>query len=326
MKLFLLYLKLHYKSLIMFLSFAAVFAVIFFLYSLPLEAVLYASLLCAATGAAITIISFFKFRENHAALRQLEKTIAITLDGLPEPKNILEEDYVEIINALFAEKRRAQSEKSAAVSDMTDYFTLWVHQIKTPIAAMRLILQSGETDAELDEQLFKIEQYVEMVMTYLRSDLSTRDYVFGHFKLDGIIKGAVRKYAKLFIRKKLSLDYAGTDRVVLTDEKWLSFVIEQILSNSLKYTNEGKISIYIEGNNLMIEDTGIGIAPEDLPRVCEKGYTGYNGRADKKSTGIGLYLCKRILDGLSHGFHIESELGKGTRVVINFDIFNAAFE
>ncbi len=326
MKLFLSYLKLHVKSLVLFTAFSSIFAVVFYLYSLPFEAVVYSTVLCAATGAAVMIVSFFRFREKHRGLQELEKTITVSLDGLPEPKNIMEEDYISIINALFEEKRRAQSEKSAAVSDMTDYFTLWVHQIKTPIAATRLILQSGAAYAELDEQLFKIEQYVEMVMTFLRSDMSTRDYVFNHSRLDGIIKGAVRKYAKLFIRKKLPLDYGETDLVVLTDEKWLSFVIEQILSNSIKYTSEGKISIYALGKSLVIEDTGIGIAPEDLPRVCEKGYTGYNGRADKKSTGIGLYLCKRILDGLSHSFRIESEPGKGTRVIIGFDTVNTTFE
>ena len=124
-------------------------------------------------------------------------------------------------------------------------------------------------------------------------------------------------YAKQFIRRRIRLDYKETGLTVLTDEKWLSFAIEQLLANALKYTREGgEIRIYAEGAALCIEDTGIGIAAEDLPRVFEKGYTGCNGRTDKKSTGIGLYLCRKILDKLGHGISIESEIGAGTKVKV----------
>ena len=200
-----------------------------------------------------------------------------------------------------------------------DYFTLWAHQIKTPIAAMRLILQTRPENSagELSQELFRVEQYVEMVLNYLRLDSDSTDFVFRTCDLDGIIRQCVRKYAKQFIRKKISLEYEGTDVQVLTDEKWLCFVIEQLLSNALKYTNTGSIRIFTQGETLVIEDTGIGIAPEDLPRVFEKGYTGYNGRTDKKATGIGLYLCKRILQKLGHEISISSVVGQGTSVSID---------
>ena len=135
----------------------------------------------------------------------------------------------------------------------------------------------------------------------------------------------MKKYAPLFIRKKLTLGYEPVNCQVLTDEKWLEFVLEQILSNAIKYTKRGSVAVYMddrEEKTLVIADTGIGIAAEDVPRVFEKGFTGYNGRYDKRSTGIGLYLCRRVLNRLSHTIRIESEPGQGTRVYINLDTVN----
>lgn len=184
---------------------------------------------------------------------------------------------------------------------------------------MRLILQSDDVpnSAELEQELFRVEQYVEMVLNYLRLGSDSTDYVICRVELDRMLHQSVKKYAKQFIRRRIRLDYKETGLTVLTDEKWLSFAIEQLLANALKYTREGgEIRIYAEGTALCIEDTGIGIAAEDLPRVFEKGYTGCNGRTDKKSTGIGLYLCRKILDKLGHGITIESKIGAGTKVKV----------
>ena len=137
--------------------------------------------------------------------------------------------------------------------------------------------------------------------------------------MDDVIREAVRKYAKQFIRKKISLCYEPIGQRVLTDEKWLNFVLGQLLSNALKYTQKGSISIFMRKDCLVVQDTGIGIRTEDLPRVCEMGYTGYNGHADSRSTGIGLYLCSRILKKLGHGFSITSQEGNGTCVMIRFE-------
>ena len=153
------------------------------------------------------------------------------------------------------------------------------------------------------------------------------DFVLKEYDLDNIIRQAVRKYAPLFIRKKISLDFQPTTYKVLTDEKWLVFVIEQLLSNAIKYTNKGKISIYsLENKKLVIEDTGIGISKEDIPRIFDKGFTGYNGRTDKKATGLGLYLCKNILDKLSHKISIESEVGVKTKVILDLAMVNVNIE
>jgi signal transduction histidine kinase len=144
--------------------------------------------------------------------------------------------------------------------------------------------------------------------------------VLGEYDLYSLVKQTVRKYSILFINSGLSLQLEEFEVKVLTDEKWLGFVLEQIISNSIKYTRKGTISIYLEKSAqkiLVIEDTGIGIRQEDLPRIFDRGFTGYNGRMDKKSTGIGLYLCKQIMNQLSHGIWVSSEDGKGTKFYLD---------
>lgn len=160
---------------------------------------------------------------------------------------------------------------------------------------------------------------MEMVLGYLRTEDMASDIRFEEVDMDSLIREQIHKFARIFIGKKLSLEYQEVSETVLTDEKWLGFVLGQILSNALKYTKKGKISIYVSKSRphtLVIEDTGIGIRAEDLPRVFEKGFTGYNGREENRSTGIGLYLCGKIMKRLDHGIRIESELGKGTKVFL----------
>ena len=230
---------------------------------------------------------------------------------------MIEEDYQHLIQRLVRENRQRQAAADSMLEDLTSYYTLWVHQIKTPIAAMDLLLQAGPDRAtEMEIELQKIAQYVDMVLQYLRLDSTAKDLVLQRCQLDAVVRQTVRKYAKLFILKKIQLVFQETKWEVLSDEKWLCFLLEQLLSNALKYTPEGgKISIFLEGEtNLVIADTGIGIAPEDLPRVFEKGFTGNNGRMDKKATGIGLYLCRRVTNLLGHTISIVSEPGVGTQV------------
>lgn len=322
------YLKRHYKIILLLILFIAVFAFVFSLYSLPVEAVLYAAALCFVVGTILFFIGYLRYISHHRELTEMLSHINVSINDLPPPRGALEEDYQMLIQALFKEKMRAESASDMARHDLIDYYTLWAHQIKTPIAAMRLILQSAENsqNSALSVELFKIEQYVDMVLQYLRLDSTTTDFVIQTYDLDNIIRQSVRKYAKLFILKKIELDFRESSLSILTDEKWLCFVLEQILSNALKYTPSGKVSIYTKGLTLVIEDTGIGIKSEDLPRVFEKGFTGYNGREDKKSTGIGLYLCKRILVKLGHTIALESTGGSGTRVKIGLETTRALWE
>ena len=202
-----------------------------------------------------------------------------------------------------------------------DYYTMWLHQIKTPIAAMNLVLQQEELPqkAELQSQLFQIERYVEMVLVYLRMGSESTDYVIKQCDLGEVVRQALHKYAPMFIRKKISLQFSAPSLRVLTDEKWLGFCVEQILSNAVKYTPQGgSVSIFEQGNSLVVQDNGIGISPWDLPRIFEKGFTGENGRLDKRASGIGLYLTKQVLQRLGHGIDIDSRQGFGTRVSLHF--------
>ncbi|AOZ97038.1 sensor histidine kinase [Butyrivibrio hungatei] len=218
------------------------------------------------------------------------------------------------------------SAKWEAIREKEDFFALWAHQIKTPIAAMKLLLADEEPDmGDCKRELFKIENYVETALNYLRFEGMSGDMLLEKTSLEPLVKQVVKKYSTIFIHKHLSVELENLDITILTDEKWLSFVLEQALSNALKYTKEGGIKIFTripeEGKTtadteIVIRDTGVGISSEDLPRVFEKGYTGYNGRMDMKASGIGLYLCKGVCDKLGHKIRIESEVSKGTDVVI----------
>ena len=212
-------------------------------------------------------------------------------------------------------RQRQEADAARKTAEMVEYYTLWAHQIKTPIAAMRLTLQNEDSplSRRLTAELGRVERYVEMVMAYLRLDGESTDYVLREYELDPILRAAVKRFSGEFIQKRLALDLRPTGARVLTDEKWLSFVLEQLLSNALKYTPAGSVSIYLESPAVLcIADTGIGIAPEDLPRIFDAGYTGLNGREDKRASGLGLYLCRRVCRSLGHGLTARSEPGKGT--------------
>lgn len=320
MRFFLKYLKDRRFVIIAYIVFCCVFAVTFYLYHLPLLAVVYPSIICFLIGVVFIALDFRRAQKKHYILFKLYNEASCLIENLPDSVTSEDEDYQTIIRFLIDEQRRFENETQLRFSDMTQYYTIWVHQIKTPIASMNLRLQNedSELSRRLSNDLFRIEQYVEMVLTYLRLDSDSTDYVIKPYSLDFIIKNCLRKFSGEFITKKLSLKYEPLDFTVVTDEKWLTFVIEQILSNALKYTMSGYIKIYMIDNRfLCIEDTGIGIAPEDLPRVFEKGYTGYNGRKDKKASGIGLYLCKRICGNLGHKISVSSSANCGTTVSID---------
>lgn len=311
------YLRARWRGLAALAALCAVFAVVFALYRLPLGAVGYGALLFAFLAAIAGAVDFYRFRSRHRRLQTLEQEVCVSLDKLPQPESLLEQDYQQLLQALNEARLTQGAAASRRYTELEEYFTIWAHQIKTPLAAMRLLLQQGQPDeGELRAQLQRVEQYVQMVLCYLRLSSDSTDYVLRPCQLDEIVRPAVHDYARQFIRKRLRLNYEGVHCEVLTDEKWLRFVIDQLLSNALKYTPEGgQVSITLEEPAvLVIADTGIGIAPEDLPRVFERGYTGYNGRRDQKASGIGLYLCRRILSKLGHDISIFSAPGAGTAV------------
>ena len=313
MKLFSEYLKYRAKLLITGMFVVAIFVTTDRLFDIPQIAILYPLLLTIVIGLIVCGFDCFFFIKKHKQLTQ-------TPDELPVPKNLIEEDYQQIIKLMGEETKMAEQKASADYTDMVEYYTVWAHQIKTPIAAMRLNLQSEDTESarKLMGDLNRIEAYVEMVLTFLRLDSNNTDYVIKEYDLDEIIRPAIRKFSRDFILKKLKLEYEPVNFRTITDSKWLSFIIEQVISNAVKYTSEGSVRIYMNVPGILcIEDTGIGIGAEDLPRIFENGYTGFNGREDKRASGIGLYLCKRISDNLGHKIYAESKVGEGTKIFLD---------
>ncbi|MBO5353606.1 MAG: sensor histidine kinase [Lachnospiraceae bacterium] len=322
MEFWLRYIKQHKKGILIFLLFSAVFLCMFVLYHLPVEAVWYPTLLCTIIGLFFLGADGKKAYQRHKRLTELQKSVAELLYDLPPVETIEGEDYQQLVQKLCEQQAVVTTQMSERYANMMEYYTVWAHQIKTPIASMRLNLQNEDTDfsRQLSEDLQRIEQYVEMVLAFLRLDADSTDYVIKEQNLDEIVRGAIRKFSTQFIRRRLRLVYEPLNVTVISDEKWLGFVVEQVLSNALKYTREGSITIFLEEpKKLCIRDTGIGIAAEDLPRIFENGYTGYNGRSDKKASGIGLYLCKRICTRLGHTITAESEPEKGTTISIDLE-------
>lgn len=320
MELFIKYLKQRWRIIATCAVFGVILLVSFALYHLPIEAVVYPTLLCMLLGIAVMIIDFLRVKRKHELLKRIESVTEAFTSVFPTEGNIDDEDYQCIIGRICEEYNQYRADNIQRYSDMMDYYTVWVHQIKTPIASMRLTLQNEDSalSRKLYTDLFRIEQYVEMVLTFLRLDSESTDYVIKEYDLDTIIKQTVKKFAGEFIGRKIKLVYESVNTKVITDEKWLSFVIEQVISNALKYTQSGSITIaFLDDMKLCISDTGIGIAAEDLPRIFEKGYTGYNGRTDKKASGIGLYLCKRICTNLGHSIKAESVVDVGTDIIID---------
>ncbi len=305
-----------------FLGFFALLFISFSLYALPLKAVIYPIFLCILLGFIYCVFKYYAFYKRHKEIEELKNMPAGLTESFLEAHASLDEEYCEVIRNLSRQVRTVMENIKEENAQMMDYYTLWVHQIKTPIASMRLRLKNEDSELarNLLSELGRIERYVEMVLTYLRLEGAGSDYVIKEYDLDRMIGEAVKKFAGDFIMLKLKLNYMPVGKKVLTDEKWLSFVIEQVLSNAVKYTNRGEISIYVEEPlTLCIKDTGIGISAEDLPRIFERSYTGVRGRADKKASGIGLYLCSRICKNLNHEISAESEVGQGTVIRIKLD-------
>ena len=330
------------RLILLYLGCMGIFTFVLYLHNAPLGAIRYAFflslfLLLIAEGihSAVCVVRFRRVRQSLAALPGEWKEV-------PKPVSQTEELYREELENLYHLLLQAESKMRIGRQEMEDYYGMWAHQIKTPIAALHVLIQSLEEEVTAAEEetcaqhterdrllqqmkmeVFQTEQYVEMALSYLRSEEMSGDLLLKEYNLDELVRQAVKKYSSIFILKRIHLDYEKCETTILTDEKWFVFVLEQLLSNALKYTaEEGRIAIYKEPGakgRLVIADNGIGIQPEDLPRIFEKGFTGFNGRRDKKATGIGLYLCKRICKKLGQPIDVASEVGVGTKFFLRVD-------
>lgn len=319
------YIKGHIHSIAGLLGICCIFAVSFFAYKLPAGAVVYPSILSFVLMAYLMLHGMKKEKERHDIVQNAMLTRELINETmLPPALTIIEDDYRELVRILQKERVSAITSVNEKYDKLSEYYTLWAHQIKTPIASMKLKLAGvdNETARAVASDLLRIEQYVDMVMTYVRLDSQTTDYQFREYDIDSIIRQNIRKFSSDFISKKLSLSYEPAHIRVLTDEKWLGFVIEQLLSNSVKYTQQGGVTVAVSEDDdtvtLSLSDTGIGISDENLPRLFDLGFTGYNGRTNNRASGIGLYLCKRICDNLGADIAFSSAVGEGTTVTLTF--------
>ena len=329
------YCKEHWKFMIVIGSFYLIFGLVFRLQQIPFHVILYPCLLWSFIIGILAVRDLTDYVRGHEKRMKILQLVDLLQGEQVEASGLVEEDYQRLLEYQYMEKQQQIDEVMKEYRGVKEYITMWAHQIKTPITALELLYQEGLLHEKLEisecqAKLFEIEQYVDITLQYMRLDNVNSDLVLQTISMDAMIKEMIKYFRKTFFSKKLSLDYIPCHLEVVTDEKWLVFVGKQILSNALKYTSEGGIRIageeVVEGTQtirkLIIEDTGIGIAKEDLPRILEKAYTGYNGRMDKKATGIGLYLSKEILQKLNHQLVITSEEGRGTRVEILFPVAN----
>lgn len=337
------FIKQNYIWILMIVTMSCIHLLYMYLIGARKQDLVYAAVLDAILLLITVLVGFFRYSSKVKALSNALKRPVEEQAQLPEATDDVEMLYQRLLeNQSIA---RSESESSAAIrqSQMRDYYSMWVHQIKTPISAMKLLLEvereelgqlicddeqsqyllSDNMDS-FEDELFRIEEYVSMALQYQRVSSTENDFVLEKVSVDGVIRDTIKKYAKIMIRRHIGINYSGTGQEVYTDGKWLAFMLEQILSNAIKYTPQGFVTIETAEEKdrffITIKDTGIGIKAEDLPRVFEKGYTGYNGHADKKATGIGLYLCRQMADKLGHTIRMESEIGKGTKVWIGFDL------
>lgn len=274
---------------------------------------------------------FIKYKnyydEINSILEKLDKKYLL-------PEMLKEANFVqgEKLNNILKEICRDMHEHVKYYKDMQadyrEYVEAWVHEIKTPIASAKLVIENNQNEVtnKIDYRISKIEEYVEQALYYSRSNNANKDYIIKEINLDNIVRKVVKRNYRDFIHKKIKIDIGDLNEIVYSDEKWVEFIINQIIGNSIKYSinKEAVISIYSvkKANSVMLimEDNGVGIIDKDINRVFEKGFTGENGRRFSKSTGMGLYLCKKLCSKLGLKISISSEVNKGTKVKLNFPL------
>ena len=311
------YLKKTYAVYLLYLLFILCTFVVLMICQMISDLIIYMLILYLFILLIYFFIDYRKYKNHHRNLYYLKDNLEL-LDNLPQDLYLEEKMYQEMLQELQKKILQLKKENQQKYNEMMDYYTKWVHQIKTPIAGLKLIIQNDYPDEKMLVELLKIEQYVNMALQYIRLDHIHHDLSFQKVSLDKLVSQEIKKQSLFFFQKNLKVDYQIQDQQILTDEKWSSFVIEQVLTNALKYTKEGSITFYNEGEKLYIQDSGIGIKESDLPRVFERGFTGFQGRNDKKASGLGLYLCKNIFDQLGHLISIKSKVGQGTTVCLDF--------
>ena len=306
------------RNNLLFIIMGVILLVVNYLYGESMTAAYYGLVLCAFMFFCISVIQMIEYRKKINMLKSIKNQPENMISNLPIPGDKEEQYYQDILNQIYQEKLDVEQKYQSKEQEMMDYYTRWIHQIKTPIAAMSLLIQSSDREKnyyKMEQELLLIEQYAKMALQYQNLHSGQNDLLLKKYDISQLVREVIKKFSYSFLEKKISMKYEDFTYSMVTDEKWFSFLIEQLISNAVKYTNEGYVAIsFIEEPipTLHIRDTGIGICEEDIPRIFEKGYTGYNGHMDKKATGIGLYMCKSVAERLGIKIRVESKIGEGS--------------
>ncbi|MFR2316018.1 sensor histidine kinase [Terrisporobacter sp.] len=265
------------------------------------------------------------FSNINNILESLDKKYLLP-EVLQEPNFMVGENINDILKELSRDMHEQVKHYRNIQEEYREYIEMWVHEIKTPIASSKLLIENNtnEVTRKIDTQMDRIENYVEQVLYYSRSDEVGKDYIIKKVGLSKLVKDVIKRNQRDFISKRISLQLGDLDEIIYSDTKWVEFILNQIIGNAIKYSKgkDDKIEIYLKKISsaviLTIKDHGVGIIERDLNRVFEKGFTGENGRKFGKSTGIGLYLCKKLTDKLGLGLQVQSEENVGTEISIIF--------
>ena len=322
------YLKDKYKVILVFFGLIVCNFFLYFLYDVRMEPIVYTTFLLILFALSFAFRDLRRTCQKCERLNHLKGAKLPALPDLPTADTILEKGYQQIIKEILQAWQNERADQRKINAERDDYYTLWTHQIKTPVYSMDLMLQTGDTTpSKWKTELLQMSRYADMALKYLQLENQYSDLCLEQVELLPLAQETIKKFSAILIAKRLKIDLHDLNHTVLTDRKWLLFLLEQLVSNAAKYTEQGSIAIYQPAPlQICVSDTGIGIAAEDLPRLFEKGYTGFNGRVDQKSTGCGLYMCKKVSLLLGYQLTVSSQIKKGTTVTINLpaDHFSVA--
>ncbi|MGQ7340495.1 sensor histidine kinase [Streptococcus suis] len=294
-----------------YLVLAGSFILLFFLYQLPTEFLQNALLLSLTLLILLTVGLFWKFRNRMRVLEDYVHEEALSL--LNKPVDLA---YLNLIEAEKEATREQLLVYKSREEDLQAMVKMWSHQMKVPLAALSLMSQTDNLNQQdVNHQLLRLDNYMANLLNYLKLTNHASDFRFEQVEVREVVVEVVKKYRNQFLQKEISVHIDGTWSLK-TDKKWLSFALTQIIDNALKYNKVGgSITICLQ-EGIFVQDTGIGILAEDIPRLFDEGFTGFNGREHQKATGFGLYLTKRVLDQLELAISVESRVDVGTTVTI----------
>lgn len=316
------YLKSKLNIFIMLIILVVLFILISLVYKVKYIALFYMIAMMVCFVVLYLVIDYLKILRKIRFLSKLsvENYNANNWHLNNDMKDLVDQAYEDNVTQILNEMNMRQSEVTNHYHELKDMLTLWLHEIKLPISSLTLMIDNDEDDKSLIKgELTRIEQYSEMVMMLLKYESSSNDFLFEKVDLNQLILKSIKRFKYNFISKKLTINYENSTCYTITDRKHLQFILDQILSNAIKYTNSGGIKIIVLDDSVEIIDSGIGIAESDLPRIFEKNYSGINGHQLNQSSGMGLYLCKKISEMIDVDLKLESQVGVGTRVKIIFN-------